>query len=208
MKKLGVVLAIFAIVALIGCGSGTAGGSTKAAGGGGGAAPFKVDLSKLSAIVSKPTDQMENLLASGNFQTQPELRNKNAFTKNWEDFYIILPPDALPKDMSKYTRLTLTCKFFDKSGAPLEPADSMVQVVFIYDPKGDLRGPAMDAGPNTPVKAQNVMGFSGMINKDRGIRVTFKQPPQGILFQKAQDQTIGFVELTSVVFHNGDYKSE
>ena len=205
MKKLGAVLAIFAIVALIGCGSGTAGGATTS---GGGAAPFKVDLSKLTAITSKPTEKMEDLLTSGKYQTQKELKNKTAFSKNWEDFYIILPPDALPKDMSKYTRLTLTCKFYDKEGKDLEPADSMVQVLFIYDPKGDLRGPAMDAGPNTPVKAQNVMGFSGMINKDKGIRVTFKEPPQGILFQKAQDPKIGFVELTSVVFHNGDYKSE
>jgi hypothetical protein len=78
----------------------------------------------------------------------------------------------------------------------------------IYDPQGDVRGPSMGPGANTPVKEFNVGGFSGMIHKDRGIRVTFKEAPKQILFQNNSGSQVAFIELTSMVFHNGDYKSE
>jgi len=183
MKKLGVVLAVLAIVALVGCGSGTTGGA--AASGGGSAAPFKVDLSKLAKV-----------------------KNDKPFSKAWDDLLIELPASALPSDFSKYTRFTITAKYFDASGTEIEQQDSQCIVSMIYDLKGDIRGPSMGPGPNTPVKEFNVGGFSGLIHKDRGIRVTFSQAPQAVLFQNNSGSKVAFIEMTSMVFHNGDYKSE
>jgi len=204
MKKLGVVLAVLAIAALVGCGSGTAGGAAK---GGGGAAPFKVDLSKLTTLQIKSGDSAEPTL-KGNYTTIPGVKNKDPLTKAWGDVLIFLPQDALPSDFSKYTRLTLTCKYYDASGAEIEQGDSNAIVSVIYDLKGDIRGPAQGPGANTPVKEFNVGGFSGMIQKDRGIRVTFKEAPQAVLFQNNSGSKVAFIEMTSMVFHNGDYKSE
>jgi hypothetical protein len=203
MKKLGAVLAILAVVALVGCGSGTAGGAAK--GGGGGAPPFKVDLSKLSTvdIASGSTAQ-----DTPKTKTIPGVKNKAPLTKAWGDVLILLPKEALPTDFSKYTRFTLTCKYFDASGAEIDQGDSNAIVSMIYDLNGDIRGPAQGPGANTPVKEFNVGGFSGLIHKDRGIRVTFSQAPQAVLFQNNSGSKVAFIELTSMVFHNGDYKSE
>jgi len=181
MKKFGVILAILAIVALVvGCGT-----TTTAAPKGGGAEPFKVDLSKL-----------------------PLTKNEKAFSKDWDDLLIQLPESALPSDFSKYTRLTVTAKYFDATGKEIEQGDSNAMVSMIYDLKGDIRGPAQGPGANTPVKEFNVGGFSGLIHKDRGIRITFSKPPQAILFQNNAGSAVKFIELTSLVFHNGDYKSQ
>jgi len=209
MKKTGVIFAILAALAVLGCAS-TSGGSGSASSNasGGGAAPFIVDLSKLQAVKSEKDVKIEDQLQSGKYQILPSLKNQTPFAKRWDDFYIILPPSALPSDFSKYTRLTITCKFYNAKGEEIEPGDSMAQVVVIYDAKGDLRGPASDPGPNTPVKSQNIGGYSGMIHKDRGIKVTFSKPPQGIMFQNAQNEEVKFIELTSLVFHNGNYSSE
>jgi len=180
MKKFGVIFAIIMIVALAGCASGGGGGAAKAPAGGGGA-PFVVDLSTLPAV-----------------------RNTTPFAKNWDDFLIILP--TFPVDVTKYTRLTITAKYFNADGVEVEQQDSKIMAVLIYDPNGDIRGPASGPGPNTPVKEMNVGGFSGLINKDRGVRINLKQAPGALLFQN-NDTSVRFVELTSFVFHNGDYKS-
>jgi len=205
MKKLGAVLAILAIVALVGCGSGTAGGAAKSGGGGGGAAPFKVDLSKLSTVDIASGSTAEQTAKT---KTIPGVKNKAPLTKAWGDVLILLPKEALPSDFSKYTRFTVTCNYFDAAGEEIPQGDSNVMAVMIYDINGDVRGPAMGPGPNTPVKEMNVGGFSGMIHKDRGIRVTFSQAPQAIMFQNNSGSKVAFIELTSMVFHNGDYKSE
>jgi len=205
MKKLGAVLAILAIVALVGCGSGTAGGAAKS-GGGGGAGPFKVDLSKLSTMDIPSGSRVEDERAKN--KTIPGVKNKAPLTKAWGDVLILLPKEALPTDFSKYTRFTLTCKYFDASGAEIDQSDSNAIVSMIYDINGDVRGPSQGPGANTPVKEFNVGGFSGMIHKDRGVRVTFSQPPQAVLFQNNSGSKVAFIELTSMVFHNGDYKSE
>ncbi|MDR2597007.1 MAG: hypothetical protein LBC76_06780, partial [Treponema sp.] len=136
------------------------------------------------------------------------VKNDKPFSKAWDDLLIELPADALPSDFSKYTRFTVTCKYYNAGGVEIEQGDSNVMVSMIYDLKGDIRGPANGPGANTPVKEFNVGGFSGLIHKDRGIRVTFSQAPQAILFQNNSGSAVAFIELTSIVFHNGDYKSE
>jgi len=209
MKKLGVVLSVLAVFALIGCGSGTTGGATasKSGGGGGGAAPFKVDLSKLSTVDIASGGSAEK---TDKTKTIPGVKNKQPLTKSWGDVLILLPKDALPSDFSKYTRLTITCKYYDPKGEEIPQGDSNAIVSVIYDLNGDIRGPAQGPGANTPVKEFNVGGFSGLIQKDRGIRVTFKEAPQAVLFQnnEAGPSKPAFIELTGMIFHNGDYKSE
>ncbi len=114
----------------------------------------------------------------------------------------------MPADMSKYTRVTATCKYYDAAGEEIPQGDSNAMIVMIYDVNGDVRGPAQGPGANTPIKEFNAGGFSGMIHKDRGSRMTFAQPPQAIMFQNNAGSKVAFIELTSLVFHNGDYKSE
>jgi len=177
MKKFGLIIAIVAIV-LAGCASGGGGG-----GGGGGVEPFIVDLSTL------------------------QVRNANAFSKAWDDHFIELPASILPSNFNQYTRMTLTCKYFSASGEELPQADSQVMATMVYNKDGDWRGPSMGPGPNTPVKEFNVGGFSGMIHKDRGIRITFREAPQGVLLQNNAGSAVAFVELTSLVFHNGNYEA-
>jgi hypothetical protein len=204
MKKLGVVLAILAVVALVGCGSGTAGGAAK--GDGGGAAPFKVDLSKLSMVVPEKPKKIEDVL-KGQYKTVPGVKNTVAFTQNYDDLLILLTASDIPADFSKYTRCTITVKYYNPKGDEIKQADGFAMAVLVYDIKGDLRGPAMDAGPNTPLKQMNLGGYSGMASTDRGARVSLSKPPQAILLQNA-NAGVAFLELTSLVFHNGDYKSE
>jgi len=37
--------------------------------------------------------------------------------------------------------------------------------------------------------------------------LTFEKAPQAILFQNA-NENVAFIELTNLVFHNGDFKSK
>jgi hypothetical protein len=203
MKKLGIIFVIIAMFALIGCQ--TTGGASASSGGG--AEPFVVDLSKLTSVKSENNVKIEDQLQSGNYQTQSALRNQTPFAKAWDDFFILLPASALPSDFFGYNRLTITCKYFDAAGAEIEQQDSQCLVVVVYDMKGDLRGPQMDAGPNTPVKEMNVGGFSARIHTDRGVRVTFKQAPHGVMFQNNSGSKVAFIEMTGMVFHNGNYES-
>jgi len=192
MKKIGVVLAIIAIVALAGCASG--GGKA------GGAEPYIVDLSKMTMVsVTNNPDRIGAPI--GNV-----LRNPSPITRNWQDIMFLFPTDMA--DITGYSRVTITLKYFNAAGEELVPRDSMGMLVVIYDVNGDWRGPEMGGGPNTPIKEMNVGGFSGMINTDRGTRVTFKQNPQALLVQKAQDPNVAFIELSGIIFHNGNYKFE
>jgi hypothetical protein len=204
MKKLGVAFAIIAVIALAGCGTG---GGTASGGGGGGGSAFIVDLSKLETLKIASGDNAETTL-KGNYSKLSAVKNEAPLTKAWGDVLIFLPADALPSDFSKYTRFTVTCKYYDDAGTEIEQGDSNCIVSMIYDLTGDIRGPAQGAGANTPVKEFNVGGFSGLIHKDRGIRITFSKAPQAVLFQNNSGSKTAFIELTSMVFHNGDYKSE
>jgi len=196
MKKLGMILAIIAIVALAGCGSS---GGSSGGGGGGGGAPFIVDLSTLTAAEVAAGDKVGATIPGGT------LKNQKPFTKPWENFIVLFPENWV--DVSKYQRITITLKYYNASGAEIEPADSMAQVNFVTDINGDWRGPAMDPGPNTPLKQQNIGGYSGMVNKDRGVRHGCAVPPSAMIVQAAQT-TPAFIEVTGIIWHNGDYKTE
>jgi len=189
MKNFGIIVAILVAFSLFGCAS--SGGS------GDGAPPLVIDLRTLTQYERLPGDQLGESLG-------PVMRNVVPFNAAWEGFILAFPENFA--DMSQYRRLTVTYKYFNAAGEQITPRDSMGMIVFVYDIKGDWHGPA-GPGPNTPVKEFNVMGFSGIIHKDRGIRVSFARPPQGIFIQRAQDNNVVYIELTSVVFHNGNYDS-
>jgi len=171
-------------------------GGKKDSGGGSGEAPFIVDLKTLSAAEVASGDKVGKTLSG--------LKNETAFTKPWDNFIVLFPENFV--DVSKYQRVTITVKVYDASGNPMEPADSQVQVNFVKDINGDWRGPPNDPGPNTPLKAQNVGGFSGLVNKDRGIRHGCSVAPAGMIVQAAQAAP-AFIELTGIIFHNSNYKS-
>ena len=194
MKKLSVILAVLVAFALVGCASGPSGGAS-----GDGAPPFIVDLSTLTQV---------QLLKSGDAigeELGNSLRNANPFTQNYDDLLFLFP--EFDVDISQYSRFTTTCKYFNADGGEIGQGDGNAMVVLVYDVHGDKRGPAMGAGPNTPVKEFNVGGFSGAVSSDRGVRVALRQAPQGILFQNS-NANVRFIEVTSIVFHNGDYSTK
>lgn len=196
MKKLGIILAVLAAISVAGCASGGGRGGAVD-----GAPPFIVDLSTLTQFEIIQEDGSDRLGQSyGNL-----LRNPNPITRDWDGLILTFPDNFV--DVTQYRRLTVTLKYFNADGEELAPRDGMGMVVFVYDLTGDWSGPAMGPGPNTPVKEMNVMGFSGMIHKDRGIRHTINRAPGGIFIQRAQDASVAYIELTSVVFHNGNFES-
>jgi hypothetical protein len=196
MKKLGIIFAIVAIAALVGCGTG--GGSSGGAAAGGGAAPYIVDLHSLKAVKLEKGDSIGEA-------TGLTVRNRDPFTKNYDDLMILFP--QFPVDVTKYSRITIKCKYFDGNNNEIKAGDGNAMVVLVYDINGDKRGPAMDAGPNTPLKEMNLMGYSGAVSSDRGVRIRLGKAPGGILFQNS-NIGVKYIECTGIIFHNGDYSSE
>ena len=189
MKKISVILAVLAILALAGCASSGGGGGGAA---GGGAAPYSVDLSKLRAVA----------IGAGDVVGEPtglSVRNKDAFAKNYDDLMILFPSDM--PDVTGYARITIKCKYFNADGGEIAQGDSNAMVSLVYDINGDKRGPEMGAGPNTPLKEFNVGGFSGQVSTDRGVRVNLSQNPGAILFQNS-NTNVKFIEVTDIIFHN------
>jgi len=178
------------------------GGKDKGAAAGSGEAPFIVDLKTLQLIEIINQDnpaKVGQLLGN-------QLRNPNPIERTWQCIVWVFPENFV--DVTKYTHVTVTAKYFDADGNELAPADSMSQVVFLYEvADSDWHGPSAGPGPNTPFKEGNLMGFSGMVHKDRGSRHGMNRAPKGILIQRAQDRRVLFIELTSIVFHNRNYDS-
>ena len=196
MKKIlliAVVLLMTSALAFAGGGKDKGGAAA-----GGGEPPFFVDLKTiiLAETSSSPDKVVREL---GNFT-----KNQKAITRTWEDILFIFPENFV--DISKYQRVTITLKYYDKDNKELEPADSMGLVTFLKKLDGDWRGPAMGPGPNTPMKEMNVGGFSGLVNKERGVRHGCSEAPAALLIQRAQDARVAFIEVGTIVFHNGNFK--
>jgi len=195
MKKIGVVLAILVALTLFaGCASG--GGSSVAAsgGGGGGDKPYSLDLSGLSYKIFNQTAKTLGSDGKGAKNTTP-------LAKRWDGVLFVLP-EISGVDFTKYKRITINAKYYDGSGGEIAQGDGRVMVVLVYDITGDLEGPEMGAGKNTPLKEFNVGGFSGMVSSDKGSRLTLTKAPGGVLLQ-ASDPSVKFIELTQVTLHNG-----
>jgi hypothetical protein len=176
MKRLVLVLVVFLAATAFAFAGG--GGQKSGGGGGDGAPPYNVDLSLL-----------------------PTVKNAAPITARWGDFLILIP-DLPGFDATKYSRVTINAKIFDAEGNEMAGSDSKIMVTLIYDPDGDIRGPEMGPGPNTPLKEFNVGGFSGLVSTDRGVRVRLSKQPGAILFQPNPGGGVQFIELTQLTFHN------
>jgi len=185
MKKLGVILAIFAVLSFVGCASSGGGGGGGASGEG-----YSVDLGTVK--VSTWTR------ASKKF-TDPEAGVKNTipFATIYDGALFVLD---LPDEVTSYARITINAKYFNAEGTELNQADGNAMVVLVYDINGDLEGPEMGAGRNTPLKEFNLGGFSGQVSTERGSRVNLNQKPGGVLIQ-ASNAGVKYIELTEITFH-------
>jgi hypothetical protein len=193
MKKISVILAVLVVLVLAGCATGGGGGGSTAAAAGGGAAAYSVPLDSFRlAKISSPGDVVGPPIGAA-------VKNTDPFTKNYDDLLLLFPADM--PDVTKYQRVTIRCKYFNADGAEIGQGDSNAMVSLIYDLTGDLRGPAMGPGANTPLKEFNVGGFSGQVSTDRGMRLTLKQNPAAVLFQNS-NVGVKFIEVTEVSFHN------
>ena len=188
MKKISVILAALVILTFVGCAS--SGGSSGGASGGGGAA-YTVDLSSV---------RVSNWTRATKAFTPPVagVRNVDPFDRQYDGVLVHLTD--LP-DVTAYQRVTIKCKYYGSDGTEIGQGDGNAMVVLVYDINGDLEGPEMGAGPNTPLKEFNIGGFSGQVSTDRGSRVSLRQNPGGILLQSSS-AGVKFIEVTEVIFHN------
>jgi len=192
MKKVGIVLAIvFALTLVVGCT--TTGGTAPKSGGGGAGKPYSVDLSTLSYKMF--SDKGNNTSGGGAGK-----KNATPIANRWDG--VLFAFSNLPADITQYKRVTINCKYYDAKGEEIAQSDGKAMVVMVYDLAGDLKGPEMGAGKNTPLKEFNLGGFSGMVSTDKGSRVNLTQAPGGVLLQAA-DQGVKFIEVTQITFHNG-----
>ena len=182
MKKFAVLIAFVSVLAFAGCLS-TGGGKAEPAN----LEPFVVDLSTL-----------------------PMVRNAAPFTQNYGDFMILLP--EFPVDLTKYTRVTIRAKCFDRNGREMEFSYSNnAMVSLIIDPTrpdAELRR----EGPNVPLKEFNVTPDASMregtdVSTSRCVRTRLSKNPGAILLQNA-GVDVGYIELVLLAFHNGDFEPE
>jgi hypothetical protein len=174
MKKIGIVLLIAVALALVvGCASsgGGSGSSSKAE-----VKPLYVDVSKLELT-----------------------KNAKVFAKAYDDLLIPLP-EFPGVDFTKFRRITVQGKFFDKNNREVQPtwnANAMVSLVYDKDVEDkDLRN-----GPNVPFKTFNV----GMdkISSEEGETMILGKPPAAVLIQNNHTD-IGYFQLTALIFHNNN----
>jgi len=195
MKKIGIVLAIVVALALVG-GCASSGGSSESGGGAGGGdlKPFSVDLSTLSyRVFSNTGNSLITSAAKG-------VKNATPLPTQWDGVLFLF--DNFPVDVTKYKRVTINAKYYDSTGAEIKQADGKAMVVVVYDINGDLKGPELGAGKNTPLKEFNLGGFSGIVSTDKGSRLTLNKAPGGVLLQAA-DPGVKFIEITQFTIHNG-----
>jgi hypothetical protein len=194
MKKLIVILVIFTGLTTVGCAStgGKDSKTEKAA-----SAPYSLDLSSVKyAIFSNkgnsltPARTRTKVLRTG-------VKNVEPLEKQYDGVVFILPEYP---DITKYQRVTVRAKYFNAAGAELNTANGGAMIVIAYDPEGDLEGPEMGTGPNTPLKEFN-FGGSSLTNTDKGSRVRLSKNPGAILIQ-ASNPDVKFFELTEVIFHD------
>jgi len=191
MKKISAILAVLVVLTFVGCASsgGSSGGSSA---GGGGGDSYSIDLSTVT--VSNWTRSTKGMTAP-----VPGVKNVDPFQARYDGVVVNFP--ELPVNVTTFQRVTIKAKYFNADGNEVSQADGQAMVVLFYDVNGDLEGPEMGAGRNTPLKEFNLGGFSGQVSTDRGSRVGLSQNPGGLLLQCSSDG-VKFIELTEVTFHN------
>jgi hypothetical protein len=193
MKKIGIVLAIVVgLVLFAGCPT-TDTGNAAPVQAASTAKTYSVDLNTLNYKIFSDSG---NSLSGGGAGK----KNATALPRRWDG--VLFTFTGLPESVKSFNRITVNAKYFAANGDEIAQGDGKAMCVLIYDINGDLKGPEMGPGKNTPVKEFNVGGFSGLVSTDKGVRVTLNQVPGGILIQAA-DASVKFIELTQVTFHSG-----
>jgi len=189
MKKIGIVLAIvLALTLVVGCASSV--GSS--GGGGGGEQSYSVDLSTLNY---KIFNQSAKTLTGGG----QGVKNTTPLAKRWDGVLFLF--SDFPVDVTQFKRVTINAKYYNEKGEEIAQGDGKAMVVIAYDVNGDLEGPEMGSGPNTPLKEFNLGGFSGLVSTEKGVRLILGKAPGGVLVQAA-DPSVKFLELTEFTLHN------
>nr|AFK83732.1 GARP complex subunit [uncultured bacterium 35A20] len=195
MKRIILVLVVFLAASAFAF----AGGGAQKSGGGSDLPPYIVDLSTLTVI-----QEVDDALTGEPYQA---VKNKTPLTRRW-GYFVVLFSD-LPANITEYQRVCVKIKYYDADGNEMKGADSTAQLAMFYELKTEKSADGMhkDGNANLVFKEPNVGGFSGLLDKDRGVRIRLKQAPAGILLQAAQNEP-KYIEVTAIVFHNGDYSSE
>jgi hypothetical protein len=131
-------------------------------------------------------------------KTLPLTKNATAFTKNYDDLLITFPAWPATVNWTSFDRIIVKVKYFDANNREIRQGDTKAMVTLVYDPNGDLRGPDMGAGPNTPLKVFNVGGTSSPISGN-GSAIRLTQAPGAILFQNS-DANVKFIEVQEITF--------
>jgi hypothetical protein len=133
-------------------------------------------------------------------KTLPLTKNSAAFAKNYDDLLIEFPAWPGSVNWANFNRVIVKAKYFDQNNREIRQQDGQAMVTLVYDPKGDLRGPEMGSGPNTPLKVFNVGGGSSSISGTNGTAVRLTQAPGAILFQNS-NVNVKFIEVEEITFY-------
>jgi len=179
IKAIAVLLGLVVLAgAWAGGGSESSGGSSSS----GKAEPFVVDLSKL-----------------------PLTKNTKAFEKRWDHLVIPTPESVFEGiDITKYRRVTAFFKFYDLNNVEKEPTwQSNGIFSIVYD---TTKWDGQD-GPNQLLKEFNpgMKGGDATISTPKGSPIRINRLPGGVIIQNSNVDT-GYIELTLLVFHNGDWE--
>jgi hypothetical protein len=136
---------------------------------------------------------------SVDLSTLPLTKNATPFVKNYDDLLITFPEWPSSINWSNFNRIIVKAKYFNADGSERRQADTEAMVSLIYDLNGDIRGPDMGPGPNTPLKQFNVGGSSGSVHRDTGSAVRLTKAPQAILLQNS-NVNVKFIEVTEITF--------
>jgi len=185
MKKMSVILAVLFVLSFAGCAS--SGGSS---GGGDSGPAYSVDLSTVKvATWTRSTKKF----------TEPVVGVKNTIPFGAQYDGALFVFEGLP-DVKSYARVTIKVKYFDADDVEIKQDNGNAMVVMYININGDLEGPEMGAGRNTPLKEFNLGGFSGDASTAKGSRIFLKEQPGGLLIQ-CSTTAVKFIELTEVTFH-------
>jgi hypothetical protein len=151
-----------------------------------------LDLTKLTAVNVLAGDKVGDPIGG------TKLRNVEPFPKTYADLMILIP-DMPGVNWAGFDRIIVKIRYFDASGKEMAQADTRAMVTLVYDINGDLRGPSMGPGPNTPLKVLNVGGYSSAIS-DTGSAMRLTKAPGAILFQNSHVD-VKFIEVDEITFY-------
>jgi len=185
MKKISAILAALVILSFAGCAS--SGG-----GGGGDSGPaLSVDLSTVKVATWTRATKSFTEPVTG-------VRNTIPFGVQYDGALFVF--EGLP-DVQSFARVTIRANYYNADGEEIKQGDGNAMVVMVIDINGDLEGPEMGAGKNTPLKEFNLGGVSGDVATPKGSRIFLKANPGGLLLQ-CSNSTVKFIELVEVTFHS------